>query len=71
VGPISLDPAMSVEAALQRIGRRCLTHVLSNEQAALAGDPEGIHQMRVAVRRLRSAFLALKRPLQEKRPRSR
>ena len=66
VGPISLDPAMSVEAALQRIGRRCLTHVLSNEQAALAGDPEGIHQMRVAVRRLRSALLALKQLLQEK-----
>ena len=57
--PISLDPGMSVEAALQRIGRRCLTHILSNEQAVLAGDPEGIHQMRVAVRRLRSALFGL------------
>jgi len=57
---------MSAEAALERIGRRCLTHLLSNEQAALAGEPEGIHQMRVAVRRLRSALLALKRPLQKK-----
>jgi inorganic triphosphatase YgiF len=66
VGPISPDPDMSVEAALQRIGRRCLTHVLSNQQAVLAGDPEGIHQMRVAVRRLRSALLALKRHLQDK-----
>jgi inorganic triphosphatase YgiF len=66
VGPVELDPAMSVEAALERIGRRCLTHLLSNEQPALAGEPEGIHQMRVAVRRLRSALLALKRPLQEK-----
>src|ERR1700704_542053 len=66
VGPVALDPAMSVEAALERIGRRCLTHLLSNEHAALAGEPEGIHQMRVAVRRLRSALLALKRPLQEK-----
>jgi len=66
VGPVALDPAMSVEAALERIGRRCLTHLLSNEQAALAGEPEGIHQMRVAVRRLRSALLALKRPLQKK-----
>ncbi len=66
VGPIALDPAMSVEAALERIGRRCLTHLLSNEQAALAGEPEGIHQMRVAVRRLRCALLALKRPLQKK-----
>lgn len=65
-GPISIDSAMSVEAALQRIGRHCLSHILSNEQAAVAGDPEGVHQMRVAVRRLRSALLALKRPLQEK-----
>jgi len=65
VGPVELDPAMSVETALERIGRRCLTHLLSNEQPALAGEPEGIHQMRVAVRRLRSALLALKRPLQE------
>jgi triphosphatase len=66
VRPVALDPAMSVEAALERIGRRCLTHLLSNEHAALAGEPEGIHQMRVAVRRLRSALLALKRPLQKK-----
>jgi inorganic triphosphatase YgiF len=66
VGPVALDPVMSVEAALERIGRRCLTHLLSNEQAALAGEPEGIHQMRVAIRRLRSALLALKRALQKK-----
>ena len=65
-GPVALDPATSVEAALERIGRHCLTHLLGNEQAALAGEPEGIHQMRVAVRRLRSALLALKRPLQKK-----
>jgi triphosphatase len=65
-GPVALDPAMSVEAALERIGRHCLTHLLGNEQAALAGEPEGIHQMRVAIRRLRSALLALKRPLQKK-----
>src|SRR5258708_29985528 len=57
---------MSVEAAVERIGRRCLTHLLRKEQAALAGEPEGVHQMRVAIRRLRSALLALKRPLQEK-----
>jgi triphosphatase len=63
VGPIGLDPAVSVEVALERIGRRCLTHLLSNEQAALTGEPEGIHQMRVAIRRLRSALLALKRAL--------
>lgn len=66
VGPVALDPAMSVEAALERIGRHCLTNLLGNQQAALAGEAEGIHQMRIAVRRLRSALLALKRPLQKK-----
>jgi inorganic triphosphatase YgiF len=65
VGPVALDPSMTVEAALERIGRRCLTHFLYNEPAALAGEPEGIHQMRVAIRRLRSALSALKRALQK------
>ncbi len=50
--PVALDPTMSVEAAIERIGRRCLTHLLGNEQAALAGEPEGIHQMRVVILRL-------------------
>src|SRR3977135_20276 len=63
VGPVALDPAMSVEAALERIGRRCLPHLLIKEQHTLAGEPEGIHQMRVAIRRFRSALLALKRAL--------
>jgi triphosphatase len=63
MGPIALDTAISVEAALERIGRRCLMHLLCNEQASLAGEPEGIHQMRVAIRRLRAALLALKRML--------
>src|SRR5258707_5628454 len=60
VGPVALDPAMAVEAALQRFGRQCLTHLLRNEPVMLAGEPEGIHQMRVAVRRLRSVLSALK-----------
>jgi triphosphatase len=59
-GPLALDPAMAVEAALQRFGRQCLTHLLRNEPVMLAGEPEGIHQMRVAVRRLRSVLSALK-----------
>jgi triphosphatase len=58
--PVTLDPAMTVEAALQCFGQRCLAHLLHNEFIALAGDAEAIHQMRVAVRRLRSALSALK-----------
>jgi triphosphatase len=59
--PVFLDPDMRVEAALQRIGRSCLAQLLRNEPAVLAAQPEGVHQMRVAVRRLRSAISSLKK----------
>jgi inorganic triphosphatase YgiF len=58
--PVSLDPGMTAEAALQAIGRNCLTQLLRNVPAILAAEPEGIHQMRVAVRRIRSAASSLK-----------
>ena len=58
--PLSLDPRMVVEEAMRSIGRACLAHMLRNEPAALAGQPEGVHQMRVAVRRLRSLLSAVK-----------
>jgi inorganic triphosphatase YgiF len=58
--PVILDPDISVEAALQKIGRSCLAQLLRNEPAVLAAQPEGVHQMRVAVRRLRSAISSLK-----------
>jgi inorganic triphosphatase YgiF len=59
--PVILDPDMTVEAALQNIGRSCLAQLLRNEPAVLSAQPEGVHQMRVAVRRLRSAISALKK----------
>ena len=47
----------AVDRAIQAILRSCLQHWCANEAAALDGsDPEGVHQMRVALRRLRSAF---------------
>ncbi len=61
--PVALDPTMTAEAALQEIGRACLAHLLLNEAAALAKEPEGVHQMRVAVRRIRSAISAFKKLL--------
>jgi CHAD domain-containing protein len=51
---------MTVEAALQTTCRACLWHLLRNEAAALAGNAEAIHQMRVAVRRLRSVLAAVR-----------
>jgi len=50
----------AVETMLQEMGRRCLWHVVHNEPAALADIPEAVHQMRVALRRLRSALSAVK-----------
>jgi triphosphatase len=61
--PVILDPDMTVEATLQKIGRSCLAQLLRNEPAVLSAEPEGVHQMRVAVRRLRSAISSLKKIL--------
>jgi triphosphatase len=64
-GPVALGPDMTVEEALQRVGRACLGHLLRNEPAALAGGVEGVHQMRVAMRRLGSMLSAVKKLLPE------
>lgn len=56
-GRVELDPETTVEGAFARIVRACVAHLAANEAVALKGaDPEGIHQMRVALRRLRSAL---------------
>lgn len=55
---VDLQPELSGDVALQRIGLAALDHLLRNEAAALAGNAEGIHQMRVAVRRLRAILSA-------------
>jgi inorganic triphosphatase YgiF len=56
---LALDPDSTVEEALRQILRSCVQHWSANEAAALDGsDPEGVHQLRVAIRRLRSAFSA-------------
>ena len=47
------DPAIE---ALRAIVEETLGHLLANQPAALAGDPEGVHQVRIAVRRIRSAL---------------
>ena len=55
---IDLHAGLTGDAVLRRIGRASLDHLLRNEEAVLAGDAEGIHQMRVAVRRLRAILSA-------------
>jgi phosphohistidine phosphatase SixA/CHAD domain-containing protein len=54
--PLALSRDMSVAQALDGILGNCLSHLAANETAALANaGVEGVHQVRVAARRLRSA----------------
>lgn len=60
---LHLDPAVSLDEAFAVILRGSFHHLLQALPAAEDGrDPEGVHQMRVALRRLRAA-LHLMRPL--------
>ncbi|APA89458.1 CYTH and CHAD domain-containing protein (plasmid) [Paraburkholderia sprentiae WSM5005] len=55
--PVVLDKRDSVEDAFCAIARNCLDQVHANEQGVVSGhDPSSVHQMRVGLRRLRSAL---------------
>ncbi|HTH16720.1 MAG TPA: CHAD domain-containing protein, partial [Magnetospirillum sp.] len=61
--PVELEPKTTLGEGFQTIARNCLHHLLANEGSLLThGDAEAVHQMRVALRRLRSA-LKVFRPL--------
>src|SRR3546814_1526121 len=51
---------MTADDALAAVLGACLRHWSANEAAAIDGsDPEGVHQMRVGLRRFRSALTVL------------
>src|SRR2546430_8479742 len=52
--PVALAPDFIRQVAFQAIARTCLRHLVVNQAATLRGDPEGVHQMRVALRRMRA-----------------
>jgi triphosphatase len=55
--PVGLAEGMTQAAAFRAIATACMAQLQANEAGMLAGrDPEYLHQMRVALRRLRSAF---------------
>jgi inorganic triphosphatase YgiF len=55
--PVELSDQLSVAAALRAIVFACIEQLQANEQGLLESDDiEYVHQARVAVRRLRSAF---------------
>ena len=47
---------MSTTDAFRTIGRSVLRHIAANEAAVRRSDSEGVHQMRVGLRRLRAAI---------------
>src|SRR5215467_8008344 len=53
--PVDLPAGTSARDAFKMIGLACLEQVINNEAALIKGDPEGVHQMRVGLRRLRAA----------------
>ena len=53
---VDLVAGMSTRDGFEAIGRACLEQIVGNEPALLKGDPEGVHQMRVGLRRLRAAL---------------
>jgi triphosphatase len=53
---IKLAADMPARAAFQSIASACLKQIVANKQPILADNPEGIHQMRVGLRRLRAAI---------------
>jgi triphosphatase len=63
---ITLKEGADAANAFQVIGLSCLRHVARNEDAVRKGDAEGVHQMRVALRRLRAAISIFKGMLQDK-----
>jgi len=54
--PVVLAPDFDGQTAFQTIARACLHQLVANQPVICGGDPEGVHQMRVALRRLRAAI---------------
>ena len=53
---IEIAPDLPAKAAFQSIASACLQQIVASKPAILRGDPEGVHRMRVGLRRLRTAL---------------
>ena len=60
---MKLTAEISVADGFRRITGNALSHMIANTLLAERGNPEGIHQVRVSLRRLRAALLLFKRHL--------
>lgn len=62
--PLKLARKADANSAFKQIAWECIHHLQNNQDMVLHGvDVEGVHQMRVAVRRLRSAFVLFRKIL--------
>jgi triphosphatase len=55
-GDLEIEPEMKSAEAFRAIARSCLRQIIVNEPAVFAGHAEGLHQVRVGLRRLRAAI---------------
>ena len=60
---VRLAEDITVADGFRRITGSALSHLIANTCLAERGHPEGIHQVRVSLRRLRAALLLFKRHL--------
>jgi CHAD domain-containing protein len=51
-----LHAAMACDTAFRVVARACLWDLTANQAAAYKGEPEAVHQMRIALTRLRAAI---------------
>jgi inorganic triphosphatase YgiF len=54
--PVVLTPDAATRDAFRVIATSCVKQIIVNKPALLAGNPEGVHQMRIGLRRLRAAI---------------
>ncbi len=53
---VAIAAGMTTADAFRLVASACLKQIIINKPAVLTSDPEGIHQMRVGLRRLRTAM---------------
>src|ERR1700682_3682342 len=52
-----LNPTMACDTAFRVVSRRCLENLTANYEGTCGGDPGALHQLRIALTRLRTAIL--------------
>jgi triphosphatase len=64
--PVHVHPAMSVKDTFAAMAQACVVHVLTSaDYAYKSNDPEGIHELRVSIRRMRAVFAIFRGTMSE------